>query len=62
MCQGTRSTEMPLHPAFRQRRAATLRLVAAAAREVGELDEDAVASLARGGLVHVDGATVSLPA
>jgi A/G-specific adenine glycosylase len=52
----------PFEGSFRQRRAATLRLVAAAAREVGELDEDAVASLARDGLVHVDGATVSLPA
>src|SRR5712691_3278391 len=52
----------PFEGSFRQRRAATLRLVAAAAREVAELDEDAVASLARDGLVHVDGATVSLPA
>ena len=46
---------------FRQRRAATLRLVAAAARPAVELDEEAVASLARDGLVHVDGPTVSLP-
>jgi len=47
---------------FRQRRAETLRLVAAAARDAAELDAEAVASLARDGLVHVDGATVSLPA
>jgi A/G-specific adenine glycosylase len=46
---------------FRQRRAATLRLVAAQARQAGELDADAVASLARDGLVHLDGETVSLP-
>src|SRR6266852_9569587 len=52
----------PFEGSFRQRRAATLRLVAAAAREVAELDAEAVASLARDGLVHVDGLTVSLPA
>ena len=52
----------PFEGSFRQRRAATLRLVAAAAREVAELDPEAVASLARDGLVRVDGPTVSLPA
>jgi A/G-specific adenine glycosylase len=52
----------PFEGSFRQRRAATLRLVAAAAREVAELDGEAVASLARDGLVHIDGETVSLPA
>src|SRR5712691_11404791 len=52
----------PFEGSFRQRRAATLRLVAAAAREAAELDAEAVASLARDGLVRVDGATVSLPA
>jgi A/G-specific adenine glycosylase len=52
----------PFEGSFRQRRAATLRLVAAAAREAAELDDEAVASLARDGLVRVDGATVSLPA
>src|SRR5437868_12083675 len=51
----------PFEGSFRQRRAATLRLVAAAAREAAELDSDAVASLARDGLVRVDGQTVSLP-
>ncbi|HEY8704500.1 MAG TPA: A/G-specific adenine glycosylase [Gaiellaceae bacterium] len=47
---------------FRQRRAATLRLIAAQARRTDELDLDAVASLARDGLVRFDGETVSLPA
>jgi A/G-specific adenine glycosylase len=46
---------------FRQRRAATLRLIAARAQPAGELDADAVASLARDGLVRIDGQTVSLP-
>jgi A/G-specific adenine glycosylase len=46
---------------FRQRRAVTLRLVAAEARRADELDADAVASLARDGLVRLDGETVSLP-
>ena len=47
---------------FRQRRAITLRLVAAAARPLAELDADAVESLARDGLVHVNADTVGLPA
>jgi A/G-specific adenine glycosylase len=52
----------PFEGSFRQRRAATLRLVAASERDAAELDAEAVASLARDGLVRVDGATVSLPA
>jgi len=52
----------PFEGSFRQRRAATLRLVADAARPVAELDAEAVHSLARDGLVHVAGGTVSLPA
>ena len=40
----------------------TLRLVAAETRPVAELDTEAVASLLRDGLVHLDGETVSLPA
>ena len=52
----------PFEGSFRQRRAATLRLVAEAARPVAELDAEAVGSLARDGLVHVAGETVSLPA
>jgi A/G-specific adenine glycosylase len=47
---------------FRQRRAATLRLVAAAARPLGELDQEAVESLHADGLVAVAGERVSLPA
>jgi A/G-specific adenine glycosylase len=46
---------------FRQRRAATLRLVAAAARRVGDLDADAVAALERDGLVSVNAGRVTLP-
>jgi A/G-specific adenine glycosylase len=46
---------------FRQRRAATLRLVADAERPVADLDPDAVESLARDGLVLVADGTVSLP-
>jgi A/G-specific adenine glycosylase len=51
----------PFEGSFRQRRAATLRLVAAEARPLHELDPDAVASLARDGLVRVDAGAVSLP-
>ena len=46
---------------FRQRRALTLGLVAAAARPLVELDADAVASLERDGLVSVAGGSVALP-
>jgi A/G-specific adenine glycosylase len=51
----------PFEGSFRQRRAATLRLVADAERPVADLDLDAVESLARDGLVLVSGGTVSLP-
>jgi A/G-specific adenine glycosylase len=47
---------------FRQRRAATLRLVAEADRRIEDLDSDAVASLRADGLVAVGGGLVSLPA
>jgi A/G-specific adenine glycosylase len=47
---------------FRQRRAATLRLVAAEARSLEELDAEAVASLARDGLVEQEAGLVRLPA
>ena len=47
---------------FRQRRAATLRLVAVSARSVADLDPDAVAALERDGLVTVEAGLVSLPA
>jgi A/G-specific adenine glycosylase len=46
---------------FRQTRAATLRLVAERARPAAELDGDAVAALARDGLVCLDGGLVRLP-
>jgi A/G-specific adenine glycosylase len=46
---------------FRQRRAATLRAVAADPRPVKELDRTAVAALARDGLVSVRGGIVDLP-
>ena len=51
----------PFEGSFRQRRANTLRLVAAEERQLAELDDDAVRSLARDGLVRVDGGLVSLP-
>ena len=46
---------------FRQRRAATLRLVAAAPRPIGELDREAVAALRRDALVTVARGMVALP-
>ena len=52
----------PFEGSFRQRRAATLRLVAASARRVADLDSDAVAALERDGLVTVVAGLVSLPA
>jgi len=51
----------PFEGSFRQRRSATLRLVAAAERPLADLDADAVASLARDGLVRVEAGTVALP-
>ena len=47
---------------FRQRRAATLRLVAERPRALAELDTDAVTSLAADGLVAVGEGRVRLPA
>ena len=52
----------PFEGSFRQRRAATLRLVADAEQALDELDADAVASLAKDGLVRVEAGSVSLPA
>jgi A/G-specific adenine glycosylase len=51
----------PFEGSFRQRRATTLRLVAAAPRPLGELDGEAVVSLAADGLVAIARNTVSLP-
>jgi A/G-specific adenine glycosylase len=47
---------------FRQRRAETLRLVAAGARASAELDAEAVAALERDGLVQISDGQVALPA
>jgi A/G-specific adenine glycosylase len=52
----------PFEGSFRQRRAATLRLVSAEGRPLAELDAEAVASLERDGLVRVADGAVSLPA
>jgi A/G-specific adenine glycosylase len=46
---------------FRQRRARTLRLVAAEDRPLSELDAEAVASLERDGLVRIADGSVALP-
>jgi A/G-specific adenine glycosylase len=51
----------PFEGSFRQRRAATLRLVAATVRTLDDLDAEAVDSLARDGLVLVEAGRVSLP-
>src|SRR3954453_10797239 len=53
--------QSPFEGSFRQRRAATLRLVADAERDVSDLDSAAVASLAKDGLVEVAAGRVSLP-
>jgi A/G-specific adenine glycosylase len=52
----------PLEGSFRQRRARTLRLVADGPRPLAELDEEALRSLERDGLVVVEGAVAALPA
>ena len=51
----------PFARSFRERRATTLRAVADAPRELESLDDDAVRSLERDGLVVVDGGRVALP-
>jgi A/G-specific adenine glycosylase len=51
----------PYDGSFRQRRARTLRLVAARARRRSELDDEAVAALCGDGLVEVQGELVRLP-
>jgi A/G-specific adenine glycosylase len=51
----------PFEGSFRQRRADTLRTVAEAARALNGLDEEAVRSLERDGLVVVDDGLVALP-
>jgi A/G-specific adenine glycosylase len=56
-----RRKQGPFEGSFRQRRAATLRTVAEAPRELAALDDEAVHSLARDGLVVVDDGRVALP-
>jgi A/G-specific adenine glycosylase len=56
-----RRKQGPFEGSFRQRRATILRLVAERARPAAELDRDAVAALARDGLVRLDGDRVRLP-
>jgi A/G-specific adenine glycosylase len=51
----------PFEGSFRQRRAAVLRLVTEAEQELGHLDDEAVRSLERDGLVVVADGTVALP-
>ena len=53
--------QAPYEGSFRQRRARTLRLVSARPRRGGELDREAVAALARDGLVELEGGLVRLP-
>ena len=53
--------QSPFEGSFRQRRAATLRLVAAESRPLADLDAEAVAALVRDGLVSVDEELVALP-
>jgi len=51
----------PFEGSFRQRRAVTLRTVAESARELDELDDEAVRSLERDGLVVVKAGVAALP-
>jgi A/G-specific adenine glycosylase len=51
----------PFEGSFRQRRAVTLRAVAESTRALGELDDEAVRSLERDGLVVVEERIVALP-
>jgi len=51
----------PFEGSFRQRRATTLRLVAESVRDLDALDDDAVRSLERDGLVAVEEGVVALP-
>jgi A/G-specific adenine glycosylase len=56
-----RRKQGPFEGSFRQRRAATLNLVARSVRPLDALDEEAVRSLQRDGLVVVQERTVALP-
>jgi A/G-specific adenine glycosylase len=54
-------TQSRFEGSFRQRRSATLRLIAEQPRRLETLDVDVVASLTGDGLVAIDGGLVSLP-
>ena len=54
--------QSPFEGSFRQRRAATLRLVSAEPRPAAELDAEAVTALARDGLLELSGGIARLPA
>jgi A/G-specific adenine glycosylase len=56
-----RRKQGPFEGSFRQRRALTLRAVAARPLPVSSLDAEAVTALNRDGLVHVESGLVSLP-
>jgi A/G-specific adenine glycosylase len=56
-----RRKQGPFEGSFRERRAGVLRLVAEHPRMESDLDPEAVASLARDGLVEVRGSSVALP-
>jgi A/G-specific adenine glycosylase len=58
---GPRRKQGAFEGSFRQRRAAALRLVVSSPRERSDLDDEAVASLERDGLVVVMDGRVSLP-
>ncbi len=51
----------PFEGSFRQRRATTLRIVADAPQDLAGLDDEAVSSLERDGLIVVQNGTVALP-
>ena len=53
--------QAPFEGSFRQRRSTTLRLVAESVRDLEVLDDDAVRSLERDGLVVVEEGVVALP-
>jgi A/G-specific adenine glycosylase len=53
--------QSPFEGSFRQRRARTLRLVAASEQPLARLDREAVQALARDGLVRIDAGVVALP-
>jgi hypothetical protein len=67
VCPSRGTREAPLRKqgrfegSFRQRRAATLRLVAESPRLLADVDRDAVDALERDGLVVIEAESVRLP-